>query len=376
MGSNQYRKDITPYGGEILGGNKPQATISKPQETVTTGGSSHTGYQTHTPDALKAYGIDWSPEQTQQIANIFRDSATAAYNTAQNQYSNEMASQQATLSDTIRRSQAQAIATGASRGMQAANELSAMLGLQQAAAEGATSMQGTYAEALANAEKSAYDVQNAINSTGANLYASDAQKYAAYIASEAQKYVADLEDPYRVLDEIAKLEAAGKYTEANWLKQTFLVSGGISEEGAANIVAEDAKEPVKDNQGAEVTGIKNWTPGGYGLVQGNFSGLGYEKVNYKDLENGKDESFKYQLDGQEYALKVTGPSITATSDPQLYKALNTITGATKTSQGLVAYYNNHAYICANGVWRRITDTPSFILGSNYDAFIKALKGTK
>ena len=71
---------------------------------------------------LKKYGIDYSEEDRNNIAKIFQDSATAAYKQAQTNFSNIMAQEQATLQDTLRRSQAEAVATGASRGMQAANE--------------------------------------------------------------------------------------------------------------------------------------------------------------------------------------------------------------------------------------------------------------
>ena len=186
---------------------------------------------------MSKYGIDYSPEQREAIAQIFRDSATAAYGTAQNEFSNTMAQQQASLSDTIRRSQAQAVATGASKGMQAANELSSMLGLQQTAAEQASAMQGSYAQALADAQTKAYEVQNAANQVGMQGYAADS-------ASEAQKYAANVDaytnDPYRIINEVFALKDSDNpqyQATGDALLQAFLQNMGMDPDSAKNAVA-------------------------------------------------------------------------------------------------------------------------------------------
>ena len=57
---------------------------------------------------------------------------------AENQFYNQMYNTQKTAMDTIRQSNAAAVSTGASRGVQAAQELSALLGLQQESVAGAT----------------------------------------------------------------------------------------------------------------------------------------------------------------------------------------------------------------------------------------------
>lgn len=56
----------------------------------------------------------------------------------ENKFYNKLYDTQKTTMDTIRQNNAQAVATGASRGVQAANELAALLGLQQESVEGAT----------------------------------------------------------------------------------------------------------------------------------------------------------------------------------------------------------------------------------------------
>lgn len=84
---------------------------------------------------------------TQAIKSVY-DQATAAAQAveeraimnAENAWQRNLASTQATALDTIRKNNASAIATGASKGMQAANELSAVLGLQDTAVEESTAL--------------------------------------------------------------------------------------------------------------------------------------------------------------------------------------------------------------------------------------------
>ena len=58
----------------------------------------------------------------------------------ENKFYNQMYDTQRTALDTIRQSNARAVSTGASRGMQAANELSAILGLQEQSVETASQL--------------------------------------------------------------------------------------------------------------------------------------------------------------------------------------------------------------------------------------------
>jgi len=83
----------------------------------------------------------------QAIADKFNAATIAQYNVqreqnrqAENQFYNQMYNTQQTAMDTIRKSNAAAVSTGASRGVQAANELSAILGLEQESVAGATEL--------------------------------------------------------------------------------------------------------------------------------------------------------------------------------------------------------------------------------------------
>ena len=98
--------------------------------------------------SVKKY-VDYAQQQIdeQAIADKFNAATAAQYNVqreqnrqAENQFYNQMYNTQQTAMDTIRKSNAAAVSTGASRGVQAANELSAILGLEQEAVAGATEL--------------------------------------------------------------------------------------------------------------------------------------------------------------------------------------------------------------------------------------------
>lgn len=320
---------------------------------------------------LKNYGIDYSQEQRDEIAGIFANEATKAYGSAQNEYANQMAQQQTSLQDTIRRSQAQAVATGASRGMQAANELSSMLGLQEQAAQGATTLQGDYATALANAQKNAMDIQNTRAQIGSEIAAAD-------IAGEAQKYSVGLDyqanDPYRVISEIAALRASGDSAAADALLTGWLASQGASEGQVSDAVYN--ANTVRDPETGEVIPTKtDWTPGNNGLLNGHIETSGLAgAANFDDLAAGRDESFYYTFNGVAYALKGTGAPITSNKDPELYRELGKLSGNRNAENGSMVYYNGEAYISAGGIWRKIGLGDLAKGSDHYKKFLNVLAG--
>lgn len=299
---------------------------------------------------LQDYGIDYSQAQRDEIAGIFANDATKAYGKAQNDFSNTMAAQQATLQDTIRRSQAQAVATGASRGMQAANELSNILGLQEEAARGATEMQGSYAEALANAQKQAMEMQNARAQTGVQAYAADA-------AAEAQKYSVNMDvqtnDPYRVITEIFNLRNQGDTAAADALLTGWLASQGVAEGSINNLVT--SGNTKYDSSGNVVTTKQNWSAGNNGALSGDFTGRAWNKVNYESLQKNKDEQFVYKLDDKKYTLTAQGTPISSSSDAALFNILGKLSGNPTAASGTMVYYNGRAYVSAYGNWHKIDD---------------------
>lgn len=86
-----------------------------------------------------------TPVNEAELLNKFKAATTAEYNvqraeqrkTEKNFYNNLYAGQQ-TVMDTLRKQNSAAVATGASQGVQAANQLAALLGLQQETVAGAT----------------------------------------------------------------------------------------------------------------------------------------------------------------------------------------------------------------------------------------------
>lgn len=295
---------------------------------------------------LSKYGIDFSQAEQDRIANIFRNEATASYNTAQNQYSQDIANQQATLSDTIRRSQAEAVATGASRGLQAANELSSILGLQQAAAQGATQIQGDYASQLASAQQQAMELQNQKNQVGAEIASAD-------LAAEAQKYTANMDfaanDFNRILSQSNALRESGDAAGANALLSAYLAANGVDAATASSLI-QSSKDQATNYQAYSAEA-------GQGLLEGSGSSSSkeYYGANWKDLRNGKSESFNFYYNGGTYYVKASGSAITSTSSPKLYDALGQLSGNTSASAGSFVVYENKLYVSVgDGKWRTIT----------------------
>lgn len=168
-------------------------------------------------------------------AAVLNEQSEAAYRKqqvgvaeAQNQYVQNQAQNQLSALDAIRRSNASAIANGANAGLQAANELSAILGLQDTVSAEATNLANTaidnaaaYNEQLnANAAtglKEANSMNATLSSNNAELAKSAAAIYdsdasakatvdAADIAAAAQKYAADKAAEAQVVAQGGKVE--------------------------------------------------------------------------------------------------------------------------------------------------------------------------
>jgi hypothetical protein len=138
------------------------------------------------------YGFDYNQ---QNIYDTYKKSLDAGYAARYNQqaqtdatYYDNAAVAQNTLTDTLRQQQSQAILSGASKGMQAANALSAVLGTSQQFAANATQLAKDreqigkeYATDYTNMGVKALDTYNALGNQLAdiskNLYSSDTSRY-------------------------------------------------------------------------------------------------------------------------------------------------------------------------------------------------------
>ena len=200
---------------------------------------------TNTTPRVKEY-VDYAQRQVDEQAILDKyNAATAAQFNAQreqnriaeNKFYNQMYNTQRTAMDTIRKANASAVTTGASRGVQAANELSALLGLEQESVASATEL--AQANRQTAQEETAAVLENVLNAyqqasqersqltqqaiEAASLDAAEQQ--AAAETKKAQtdeaKYMLDLavNNPAQYAQEIAKNNNASDF--ANMTEQQY-----------------------------------------------------------------------------------------------------------------------------------------------------------
>lgn len=142
-------------------------------------------------------GVDFTYDRG-EIEKIYQDATKASYlaeanSGAERSYYNNLAAAQNTALDTIRQQYGQAVASGANKGMQAANMLSTVLGTTQVAndeatalAEGKQKLANSYAAQLkkdaADALSYSNDVANSIGSLSHSLYNDQIQQLAAQLS--------------------------------------------------------------------------------------------------------------------------------------------------------------------------------------------------
>ena len=180
--------------------------------------ASTSNYRPSTPsymtgDAMaKNLGIDYNYKNILNKLNQATSDEYALknkeYATTENQFYNQMYGAQGTALDTIRKSQAQAIATGASRGLQSANELSSMLGLQQETVMGATEL-AQNRNMLKDKEAGAY-TQNVVNAT--DNYNNLGMQLGTTINN---KYAADIQNNVGLMEYFKGLDQNAKNLEGN-----------------------------------------------------------------------------------------------------------------------------------------------------------------
>lgn len=141
-------------------------------------------------ELAKLYGITYD----ENAIKAKFDAATKAqydmqrkdYQRTENHFYDQLGASQQTALDAIRKSSASAVATGASRGMQAANELSAVLGLQDNSVTGATDLvnqrvmlddkeAADYAKNATTAMTTSNSLKQGLGTLASTLYAADTQ---------------------------------------------------------------------------------------------------------------------------------------------------------------------------------------------------------
>lgn len=122
------------------------------------------------PRVKQYYDYAQQTVDEQAILDKFNAATLAQYNAqreqnrqAENNFYNQMYNTQKTAMDTIRQSNAAAVSSGASRGVQAANELSALLGLEQESVASATEL--AQASRQTAQEETAAVLENVLNAS-------------------------------------------------------------------------------------------------------------------------------------------------------------------------------------------------------------------
>ena len=176
------------------------------------------------------------------IEKIYQNATKASLKTemgsgTDNKYYQHLADAQNTALDTIRQQYGSAVASGASRGMQAANMLSAILGTTQTANEEATQLAvdrqarvNQYAQQLrqdsVDALKYSNDTANQIGTLSHQLYNDDIQKLTAQLAYN------------QAINTDAAGYAANKYTAQSNLAGTLASAGaGIYNNNQSSVAA-------------------------------------------------------------------------------------------------------------------------------------------
>lgn len=218
--------------GSLLYKDKVTTDVKQPNKTATLQNGS---------DLASKYGITYDATS---IENKFNEATKAKYDVlrkeydaTQNKFYNNMYNNQQTALDTIRKSNAEAVATGASRGVQAANELSSVLGLQQSTTDEATQLAvdrnaladkeaAAYAENKVNAFNKANELGLSLGNLASGIYASDVQFDVAQLdyyarLDAAMKNLMGMQEQAN-----ANMYAADKNLEGTKFARSFSSGGG------------------------------------------------------------------------------------------------------------------------------------------------------
>ncbi len=175
------------------------------------------------------------------------------YEQTEDEFYTRLFGTQSTALDTIRRANSSAITTGASRGFQAANEIAAILGLQQESVDDSTKLAQArtnlvdkeaeaYTKNAVDALTTANTIKQALATIGANLYAADTQlsvgqlQYLAQLDAAAKQLEASIYGSNAQKD-VAGINIVGQLGVAD--KNLLGTLGATTAAKEANIYAAD-----------------------------------------------------------------------------------------------------------------------------------------
>ena len=270
------------------------------------------------------------------------DKATAAeYNSkrqefaaTENKFYNELYDTQASALDAIRASNNAAVATGATKGMAAAQQLAAILGLEQSSVESATDLANqrnelaakeaeAYAKNANTALETSNTLKNAIAEAALNKYGYDTQGYVG-----ALEYNAALQS---VLGEIIQSQNAAAATMYN------------ADRNLAGTQYAADKNSGRYNSGTK-TGNKTGNKTSNKTSTSNKTTAAEEEANQRDKGNTKDSVVTKTYNGKNYKYNtVTGAYVyngkTYTSEANLKAAINASVNGPDAVTGAAPSYN-------------------------------------
>ena len=279
------------------------------------------------------------------IWDLLDKATTAEYNrkrqefaATENKFYNELYDTQASALDTIRASNNAAVATGATKGMAAAQQLAAILGLEQASVESATDLANQRnelaakeAEAYAKNANTALETSNALKQAIAedalNKYGYDTQGYVG-----ALEYNAALQS---VLGEIIQSQNAAAATmynaDRNLAGTQYAADTNSGRHNSGNKTGNDNK---KGN--GNKTGSSNKTT--------HKTTAAEEEANQKDKGNTANSVTTKTYNGKSYKYNtVTGAYVyngkTYTSESTLKAAINADVNGPDAMTGAAPSYN-------------------------------------
>lgn len=271
-------------------------------------------------EIAKQLGITYDYDS---IYNKFADATKAQYDVqrkeqqaSENKYYSDVYNTQMSALDTIKKSNAEAVATGASRGMQAANELSSILGLQQESVAGATQLAADRAT-LADKETAAL-AQNAVDAL------SQSNSTALSLGNlNANLYASDTQFDVGQMDYYARLDAA--------IKNLM----GMQEQANANRYGAD-----KNLEGAKYTADKNYAAA-LAAAAAASSGGGYSGGSGGSYSNTSADTIRdlqwYAKNGQKADFITVAMSTGNTTMEQAEKMYNDTLYAIGTNNGKIGY---------------------------------------
>lgn len=260
--------------------------------------------QSAAPSVKKYYDYAQQQIDEQAILDKYNAATIAQFNAqreqnrqTENQFYNQMYNTQKTAMDTIRQSNAAAVSSGASRGVQAANELSALLGLQQESVESATEI--AQANRQTAQEETAAVLENVLKAYQQTVsekqeLVSQGIEAASVDAQNEANRVSAMEAQTNIASTLASAAQNGTQTYLTTLQNLgYDYSGEASNEGYASLqqALNGIKISVSGPEAATLFTYNDWAGASTGAAKASAVANNIEQIcksyglNYDDFKN-------------------------------------------------------------------------------------------